>query len=216
MNMPVPSNSTWSGSTAATSGSHSSASHHPIPTHSRNPHILTTFLVPTLITITHSRPLIEPTHAKDRGPGSRGNPTGGHRQSRQQKPIIIFFEVLCGTVIFGILVCLLRCCYSYKRTPSHDRVMGVVNRYRLQQELEDLERNPLARRHGSIDEPAPPYLPRPPSYISLVEPPPLRPTTQTNAINYIEMSTTSSPPIRRGSLEVLMPRISHPPNILNG
>jgi hypothetical protein len=85
--------------------------------------------------------------------------------------------------------------------------MGVVNRHRLQQELEELERNPLARRRVSIQEPAPPYCPRPPSYVEQPSSPP-----QTYAIDYAEIPTASppgSPVMRRRSLEVLMPQALH-------
>ncbi|KAJ7490286.1 hypothetical protein B0H11DRAFT_1018728 [Mycena galericulata] len=85
-------------------------------------------------------------------------------QQRQQHPqsvVAIVFEVLGALAGFLLLLSLLRCLYSYKRTPRRDRIAAVLHRHQLQREMEELERNPPVRRH-SIP-PPPPYL-APPVY----------------------------------------------------
>jgi len=94
-----------------------------------------------------------PTFTPDSIPGN----------SSDQTPIVIFFEVICGIVAIAIFLFLIRFFHSYRKTPDPDRVLGIISRYRLQVELEDLHRRPTTRR-TSIREPAPPYVPRPPSY----------------------------------------------------
>ena len=86
-----------------------------------------------------------------------------HRHRIRQTPIFIFFEVLSG--LTGLVLCLglLRCCNSYRRTPPRDRISDIVQRHQLQVEMEELRRRtPLVAFF--FQEPAPPYLPRPPSY----------------------------------------------------
>jgi len=81
-----------------------------------------------------------------------------------QRNATITLGVIAGTVILGFLVAIFRCMYKYKRPPKRDRIAEVLQRHNLQCEMEELERNPYALRRTSLREPAPPYLPRPPSY----------------------------------------------------
>lgn len=109
-------------------------------------------------------------------------PRTHHDRNRTgQTPILIFFEVLSG--LAGLVLCLglLRCCNSYRRTPPRDRISDIVQRHQLQVEIEELRRRPPRPVMAFLlQEPAPPYLPRPPSYMeapahglpSLAAPPP--------------------------------------------
>lgn len=129
---------------------------------------------------------------------------------RRQTPIIIFFEVLCGVVAVALFLGILRFCCSYRKTPAHDRVTGVINRHRLQMELDELQRRPPVRRRFSVQDPAPPYVPRPPSYVEV---------SASRGPEYTEVpiaSPPNSPPLLRASLEVDTPRIDPSVNHPNG
>ena len=117
--------------------------HHPPP------HQVT----PTQLTFTPSSPVPTPRQS---------SPATGRR--RRTNPIAIFLAVFGGLVGFGLFLGLTRCIYNYSKTPPRDRISGVLNRYHLQRELEEIERNPFALRRPSPREPAPPYIPKPPSY----------------------------------------------------
>ncbi|KAJ6539643.1 hypothetical protein B0H19DRAFT_1269938 [Mycena capillaripes] len=86
-------------------------------------------------------------------------PPPRHHQSMAS----LVFEILgaLAGVIFFLSV--LRCIYSYNRTPSHDRITAILHRHQLHREMEELERNPPDRRR-SLVEPPPPYVAPPPSY----------------------------------------------------
>ena len=85
------------------------------------------------------------------------------RNRIRQAPILIFFEILSG--LAGLVLCLglLRCCNSYRRTPPRDRISDIIQRHQLQVEMEELRRRTPVIAFF-FQEPAPPYLPRPPSY----------------------------------------------------
>lgn len=119
------------------------------------------------------------TRPPDPEPGNFNRP---HPRARQ-KPILIVFEVLGGLVALFLLLGLLRCCYQYKKAPKRDRIAEVLNRHRLQRELEELERNPHILRRPSLREPAPPYYPAPPSYDLITS------TPTAAGVHYTDMDT---------------------------
>lgn len=156
---------------------------------------------------THTRDPPTPAPTRTRAPDIRPQ-----SQSIRQTPIIIFFEVLCG--IFLLIVCMgmFRFCRSYRKTPTRDRVSAIISRHRLQMELDELRRRPPMRRFNSIQEPAPPYMPRPPSYI---ETPPAN--TRVTQANYDVLSNASPPgsPTRsHNSLDISQPLFPAPSHIL--
>ncbi|KAF4575124.1 hypothetical protein EYR36_006480 [Pleurotus pulmonarius] len=130
------------------------------PTRTRQPSIPSR--VGTHISIPRGRPTAESGNSSPHEPGEFRS------HGRKQKPVAIFFEVLGGIAILALLLSLLRCLYSYKRTPRPDRVVDIVERHRLQREMEELRHNQaqrVNRRPASLMEPPPPpYFPRPPSY----------------------------------------------------
>lgn len=129
---------------------------------------------PTSSPVTSPNDVIRHSFTMTRGPSTTrtrfpdpvsSSHTEKHR-STGQKPIAIFFEVLCGLVLFGLMIALLRCFCSYRRTPTQDRIAAVVNRHHLEREMRDIERSINVRRHSSLREPAPPpYFPPPPTYL---------------------------------------------------
>ncbi|KAF5387673.1 hypothetical protein D9615_000609 [Tricholomella constricta] len=179
-----------------------------IPTYNPTlfPDKTTTPTVPRLSTHapfgTHTRP---PRPTRTRNPDSRQP----HRPSHQT-PIVIFFEVLCGVVALMLFLGLLRFFYSYRKTPNRDRVSGIISRHQLQMELEELRRRPTPRRY-STQEPAPPYVPRPPSYVETAST-----TTRAAQATYDALPNTSPPgsPTRsHTSFEAAQPLVpvpSHP------
>jgi hypothetical protein len=90
----------------------------------------------------------------------------GSRRHLSHSSVIVICAVLGGIFGVGFLLCLIRFLHNYRKTPPRDRITGVVSRYQLQRELEELERNPFSLRRASLREPAPPYFPRPPPYSS--------------------------------------------------
>ncbi|KAL0949274.1 hypothetical protein HGRIS_009351 [Hohenbuehelia grisea] len=96
----------------------------------------------------------------------RPPPENRERRHPQQNPVAIVFEVIGALAGVALVLSIIRCIYSYRRTPNRDRIAALVERHRLQREMEELERNPRILRPPSFVEPPPPYLPRPPSYIS--------------------------------------------------
>ncbi|KAJ7284146.1 hypothetical protein C8J57DRAFT_754517 [Mycena rebaudengoi] len=87
------------------------------------------------------------------------------RPSRHHHPqpvgtiVLATLGALAGLLL---LASLLRCLYSYNRTPNHDRINSILHRHQLQREMEELERHP-PERHRAFIAPPPPYLP-PPCY----------------------------------------------------
>jgi hypothetical protein len=147
-----------------------------------------TQFTPTQLTFTPSSPVPTPWQT---------NPAN---RRRHVNPAAIFLAIFGSVVGFGLFLGLTRCLYNYSKTPPRDRISGVMNRYQLQRELEELERNPFALRRTSLREPAPPYIPKPPSYTE-------RPSSpRVPGLEYAEVHSGSpsppgSPIASRGSLE---------------
>ena len=166
-----------------------------------NTHHITTLhhppfhFTPTQLTFTPSLPVTTPWQS---------NPATDRR--RRTNPATIFLAAFGGVIGLGLFLGLIRCLYNYSKTPRRDRISGVLNRYRLQRELEELERNPFALRHPSLREPAPPYIPKPPSYTERSSSP--RPGPEyADAHNE---SPPASPITLRRSLEITAPNHSSP------
>jgi hypothetical protein len=76
---------------------------------------------------------------------------------------MIFFEVLAGAITLFFLLGLVRCLYSYKKTPARDRIAALLNRHSVHTEMEELGQR--ARGRDSFQRPPPPpYVPPPPTY----------------------------------------------------
>ncbi|KAJ7753973.1 hypothetical protein DFH07DRAFT_941200 [Mycena maculata] len=96
--------------------------------------------------------------------GGQSNPipsASGAHASHSASVIIILLEALGVLTGVLILLALLRCFYSYRRTPNRDRILALLHRHQLQREMEELERNPPESRRSLV---APPPYVRPPSY----------------------------------------------------
>ncbi|KAF7352529.1 hypothetical protein MVEN_01217900 [Mycena venus] len=83
-------------------------------------------------------------------------------QHHQSEATLVFeiLGALAGVIFFLSVV---RCIYSYNRTPSHDRITSILHRHQLQREMEELERNPPDHRRSLVEPPPPPYI-APPAY----------------------------------------------------
>ncbi|KAJ2916445.1 hypothetical protein MD484_g3987, partial [Candolleomyces efflorescens] len=113
-----------------------------------------------------------------------------HRR-RPVHPVVIMFSVLGGLMALGLLVALGRCIAARKRGPKRDRIAEVMERHRLHQELDHLNRNSFFSVPAHHDpEPAPPYYPPPPTYdasgASVIH--------STHRNGYINLSSGSPPP----------------------
>lgn len=86
------------------------------------------------------------------------------RTKSSQRNAIIAISTIGGTFVLCFLLALVRCACRYKRPPKRDRIAEAIERDNLQREMEQLARDPHALRQPLVREPAPPYIPRPPSY----------------------------------------------------
>jgi len=86
-----------------------------------------------------------------------------HPHPHTQSTSVLVFEIIGALAGVAFVLGVLRCVWSYKRTPAADRIAAVLHRHQLQREMEELERNP-PERHQSLREPPPPPYLRPPSY----------------------------------------------------
>ncbi|KAG6878587.1 hypothetical protein C0993_003042 [Termitomyces sp. T159_Od127] len=88
-----------------------------------------------------------------------------HSSAHGQTPIVIFFEVFCGIIGVALLSVFVRGVMLYMKTPSPDRVSEIISRYRFHMEIEEDSRRGACRRDRyPVEDPVPPYIPRPPSY----------------------------------------------------
>ncbi len=83
---------------------------------------------------------------------------------RHRRIMATVLEAIGSAIVLGFLIALVRCTYRYKSPPKRDQIAEDIERRNLRREMEELERNRLARLH----EPVPPYSPQPPSYAEAV------------------------------------------------
>ncbi|CAA7259636.1 unnamed protein product [Cyclocybe aegerita] len=167
---------------------------------------------PALATRTRDVTAAFPDRTRGPGRGPPRDPNGFQRPRRHrggQRPIIIAFEVLGGIAGAAVLFFIGRCLYNYKKTPKRDRIAEILQRHHLEREMEELERNPRALRRTSIQEPAPPYFPRPPSYNETRMAPAVSSATRAEYTQVATHSPPSSPPPTHTSL----PSVSAPPAV---
>ncbi|KAK0468422.1 uncharacterized protein EV420DRAFT_1504356 [Desarmillaria tabescens] len=88
----------------------------------------------------------------------------------------MFLEILGGIIAIAIVLSLIRCIISYRRTPKRDRIAAIIHRHQLHREMDDLEyrMSPFynGKRSSLKELPPPPYFPRPPAYELEDTPPP--------------------------------------------
>jgi len=86
-----------------------------------------------------------------------------HPQQQTQASTIagIIFGTLAGLVL---MLSVGRCWWSWRHTPSRDRIATLMHRYNLEREMEDALVQPFMARVRRP--PPPPYRPRPPGYDS--------------------------------------------------
>ncbi|KAI0375851.1 hypothetical protein BV20DRAFT_19295 [Pilatotrama ljubarskyi] len=107
------------------------------------------------------------THHFPPPPAPTSPPHSAPAQSQSgQPPIAIAFEVLGGVIALGILVGLARCYIVWRRTPPRDRIAALVHRHQLEREMEEQERERIARLSRALEArrwrpPPPPYQPAP-------------------------------------------------------
>ncbi|KAF8897842.1 hypothetical protein BD779DRAFT_405121 [Infundibulicybe gibba] len=177
--------------------SHNSTAHKPTQSHALHPPPTQHAAGPVPPHITPTRTKRPPIPAQTDPP--RGGSPAGH------KPIAILFEVLGGIAGVVFLALTLRCVYVYKRTPHQDRIAAIVNRHRLQREMEELERNPRPLWRPRNWEPAPPYFPPPPEYVGPAN-------VSTVAVTEHPTRDSDSPPLPERPL----PQTPLPPTPPNG
>ncbi|KAI0832618.1 hypothetical protein BC628DRAFT_1414897 [Trametes gibbosa] len=92
-----------------------------------------------------------------------------------QPPVAIAFEVLGGIILLLVLVGIARCYIVWRRTPPRDRIAALMNRHRLEREMEEMERERMERLSRALEArrwhpPPPPYQPAP-EYDAVVQSP---------------------------------------------
>ncbi|KAK7061987.1 hypothetical protein R3P38DRAFT_2832730 [Favolaschia claudopus] len=118
-----------------------------------------------------ARPGSTSTHSFVLNPGPtpshfhRPPPSDPHRNNNNNTSTTgLVFEILGALAGVAFFFGVARCIYSYRRTPSHDRITSILHRHQLQREMEELERNPPQRQSSLREPPPPPYIAPPPSY----------------------------------------------------
>jgi len=154
---------------ASSSASHSTANKpQAVPTHPAAAHSHSLPSPSTHFTF-HPHPV--PTASLD-GPASPSvnNPTlQTPHSSHHQPPVAIAFEVIAGFALLSLILCCGRCMYKYRRMPARDRISAILDRHRLERELEEMEEaHPYARR-TSLTRPPPPAYQHAPAYEGVSE-----------------------------------------------
>ena len=94
------------------------------------------------------------------------------QKSTGQSTSSIVLEVLAGIVAAVVLFLVGRCYYSYRRTPARDRIGALLNRHRLEREMEEMERDRMERFSRALDSrrwrPPPPPYQHAPEYESVI------------------------------------------------
>ncbi|KAJ7584371.1 hypothetical protein C8J56DRAFT_150856 [Mycena floridula] len=139
------------------------------------------------------------THSFSR-PAASGAPAGfpQHHHRERQKPLVTILEIIGGAIAFLLLIGLVRCIISYKKTPNRDRIAAIMHRHQLQRELEELAQAQPLHRSSLVEPPPPPYLPRPPSYSDDQVSMPLNST-------YDSSSPPATPPAARHRVHTNLP-----------
>ena len=140
----------------STTSSHSLA----IPTPHTHPHLSHSFN----FTGTHT---FQP-HPLPTDPAGDHQPPSSHGQSA----VAIVFEVLAGALALVIVAALARCWYSYRRTPSRDRIGALLSRHQLEREMEEQQRDRMERISRAMEayrwRPPPPPYQHAPAYETVV------------------------------------------------
>lgn len=142
-------------------------------------HSHTTHSFPAQSTHFSFRPHPVPTASLD-SPFST-SPQPPSSQSHHQPPVAIAFEVIGGLLLLTLLLCCGRCMYKYRRVPARDRISLVLDRHRLERELEEMEEAHPYRRRTSLARPPPPAYQHAPAYDEAVSDDGQSPTTPTPA-----------------------------------
>lgn len=145
----------------------------PVPSHS-HPHTATAHTA-------HPHLVPNPTSPFHNGPPGQQPPrpipaTPRPHSHRRISTVGIVFACLGGIAATLILLAMARCFYLWRRTPSRDRIAGLLQRHHLDREMEEREREDLARRMRESAaprwKPPPPPYQNAPDYDSVAHPPP--------------------------------------------
>lgn len=67
-------------------------------------------------------------------------------------------------MLFFILFSFGRCFYSYRKAPERDRIAALLNRHRLEREMEEMERDRVDRFRQMMESTSYQWRPPPPPY----------------------------------------------------
>ncbi|TCD69236.1 hypothetical protein EIP91_008339 [Steccherinum ochraceum] len=148
----------------------------PITSHS-HPHTATAHSAhPHLVPGPNPTPF-PPFHNGPPGPQPPRPPQAGpaSRSHRRITTVGLVFACLGGIAATLILFAMARCFYIWRRTPSRDRIAGLLQRHHLDREMEEREREDLTRRMREQAaprwKPPPPPYQNAPAYDSVAQPP---------------------------------------------
>lgn len=94
---------------------------------------------------------------------SSSRPQRSHHPIQTRTILGIIFGGLAGLMLVGSVG---RCWWSWRKTPSRDRIETLLHRYNLEREMEQATLEPLRARVRRP--PPPPYRPPPPGYESVM------------------------------------------------
>ncbi|KAI0082350.1 hypothetical protein K474DRAFT_500607 [Panus rudis PR-1116 ss-1] len=119
--------------------------------------------------LTHHRPA--PTFRPTADPPAN---TDSQPRSHRQSTVAIVFETFAGIIGLIFFILFMRCIYRWKTAPPRDRIAALLSRHQLEREMEELEREQIARRarRGSIIRPPPPPYQHAPAYETVIQSPP--------------------------------------------
>ncbi|KLO15671.1 hypothetical protein SCHPADRAFT_995672 [Schizopora paradoxa] len=141
----------------------------------------------------HPHPI--PTSSVDSGTPFSTSPELQTSSHHGQPPAAIAFEVIGGLALLALILCCARCAYKYRRVPARDRVALILDRHRLERELEEMEEAQPYRRRTSLTRPPPPAYQNAPAYDEAISDSGQTPSTETS-----ERSEHEEPP-----------QLEHPP-----
>ncbi|KAG7447452.1 uncharacterized protein BT62DRAFT_1074847 [Guyanagaster necrorhizus] len=120
---------------------------------------------------------------------------GASGDSKHQGSVATFLEIIGGTIAMAIILSVIRCITSYRCIPKRDHIAAVIDRHPTHREIDELEyrMSPSSDcKRSSLQEPPPPYFPRPPAYDILEETPPPSPVRS----EFIQVDIACPPPSR--------------------